>query len=705
MMGFLFKNWKSLLDIILVIALVLLFFIWNPFGIFGGGLQLRPTANLVTEIKEMGQLITSEYYGEVIASMDEARVNYLEEEAIADKANLLYDGLYEAMNYLDDFQSLPLEVRQARYEEMGLPRARRRVIRSEVTRSNILDKLNDQDLLEDLLYEPLYGDILEFIWTVKLRNGNWKGNSRQKQEALMWIYSMAAKNQEEDLQDPNFVEFYYAKRQAEQPKKEMRKKLAMVGRGWVKAGFDFSKIDNTNFYVNEEAGEVHFFGFSATILNSDINPWFIPELGIPGFEILDYNGKVDFRDAKKLKLYCVGKLVSQAHMADILKSAELNGAEILKNLFSLLIGKEIKKVFFHHDDIIQFSKAIAEDQYISYHEASMLDIYLGQEREAIKSLLNTRENSYKNTQLANHRQENIRQILSSLYTLRFEDYPGNFNKLSTMAYEIVRDSIIDRSEWDSIQVRRRPSFSKDDQAEGLSMEDSFAHAAEYNMLLKYLLQGEVKSGIRTDSITAATADSASVFADRHVLSYDRMDEDSIKVYLLEDTVSLQQRLSKLLYPYHYDKQTWENIMTKDKLILDSLPLASMDTLSSTDNTTLLYFGHPSPHLKHLDIPLKQWMEPLIIDQHQNDTLLWISPNLAVVCFRGPFKPLIHPDSSRLSAAQAEEMEIYLEHLLNIYAEQKKIGPVVRANHWVQKKFENNTSLPEWFSKLKTKLSR
>ncbi len=124
MLGLLLKHWKSILDIILVIALVLLLFIWNPLGIFGGGLQLRPTANLVTEIKEMGQLITSEYYGEVIASMEEARMNYLEEDAITDKVSRLYDGFYEAMKYLHDFQNLTMEAKEAHYEEMGLSPAR-----------------------------------------------------------------------------------------------------------------------------------------------------------------------------------------------------------------------------------------------------------------------------------------------------------------------------------------------------------------------------------------------------------------------------------------------------------------------------------------------------------------------------------------------------------------------------------------------------
>lgn len=704
MMGFLLKNWKSLLDIILVIGLVLLFFIWNPFGIFGGGLQLRPTANLVTEIKEMGQLITSEYYGEVIASMEEARINYLEEEAITDRANQLYDGLYEAMRYLHDFQNLPLEAREAQYKEMGLTRARRKIIRSEVTRSNILDKLNDQDLLEDLSYEPLYGDLLEFVWTRAPGNRSWKGSPRQKEEALMLIYSRAENSQEENLKDTTFMEFYYAKKHTEQSKTELRKKLAMVGRGWVKAGFDFSKLDNTNFYVNKEAGEVHFFGFSATILNSDINPWFIPELGIPGFEILDYNGKVDFKDAQKLKLYCVDKLIAKAHEADILKNAERNGAEILKNLFSLLTGEEIKKVFFHHDDIIQFSKAIAEDEYISYHEAALLDMYLTKERLRIDSLLNTKENSYKNNQLANHREENIRQILGSLYSLPFEDYPGYFNKFSTMAYEIARDSIIEKHEWESIKAARLPSFSRHPQRRGLSLEDSLSHAAEYNMLLNYLLQREVKSGLHTDSITAATETSASLFANQDVLGYEWVNEDSLKAYFRKDTLPINESLLMLLYPYHYDKQTWEKVMSKKTLILDSLTLGSLDSLFSTDTTTLLYVARPSPYLKRLNVPLDQWMEPALIEQHKDDKLLWISSDLGVIRSPVPFDHLNRPDSTWLSPIQREEMEAFYGKLLQMHAEQKEIGPVVRANQWVQKKFANNTSLPEWFSKLKSKLS-
>ena len=50
MIGWLLKNWKFLLDIVIVLAVVVLVFLWNPFGIFGGKVKLKDTANMVSEV-------------------------------------------------------------------------------------------------------------------------------------------------------------------------------------------------------------------------------------------------------------------------------------------------------------------------------------------------------------------------------------------------------------------------------------------------------------------------------------------------------------------------------------------------------------------------------------------------------------------------------------------------------------------------------
>ena len=690
-------------DILLVIALVILFFIWNPFGIFGVGIKLRSTANLVTQIREMGQLVTSEYYGEVIASLEESRINYLEEEAIAEKAMHLYDQLYEAMTYLKDFQSLPLEAREARYEEKGAPDGKRKIIRNNVNRRNIIDKLNYHDLLEDLSYEPLYGDILEFIWLKEQPNQSWRGTSRQKEEALILIYSHAIQNQEAELQETAFMQFYFAGKRADFTKKESKKKLAMVGRGWVKAGFDFAKLDNTNFYINEEAGEVHFFGLSASILNSDINPWFIPERGIPGFEILDYNGRVDFKDAKRLKLYCIDKLMAKAHEAAILKSAENNGAEILRDIFSLLTGQEIKKVFFHHDDIIQFSKAIAKDQFISYHEAVLLDSQIIKERKTIKALFTSRENSFKNNQLARHRQENIQQVLNTLYSLPFEDLPGKFNKYSKIAFEIAKDSIIDEEEMETLTKTRFLS-SQVEEGDSLSgLKDSLSHAADYNNLLTYLIQKGVKSGSSSDT-TLTDSQLSDIFLNSHyVLNYETLDGNEVNTTFFTPDAT-NDRLLGLLYPYRIDGESWTQVTSNERLVLDSLPLDRLDSSSFVEQTIVIYDATPSPHIKILNLNIKQFIEPLLLKNIAEEVPLWISDDLCLIRSPISIESLDASRASFLSPLQSKEMEAFYRLLLTQHAEHKKMGPVVRANQWMQNKIENNTSLPDWFSKLKTKLS-
>jgi hypothetical protein len=58
-----------LLQVILVIVAVALFAFWDPFGIFvPTKLKLKDTPVDVRSIREIGQLITAEYYGEVIGS-------------------------------------------------------------------------------------------------------------------------------------------------------------------------------------------------------------------------------------------------------------------------------------------------------------------------------------------------------------------------------------------------------------------------------------------------------------------------------------------------------------------------------------------------------------------------------------------------------------------------------------------------------------
>ena len=73
MIVFFIRNWKLLLDCVIVVAAILAFTFWDPFNIFNTR-KLRQTATLVTSIREIGELVTAEYYGEVIASWKEFKL-------------------------------------------------------------------------------------------------------------------------------------------------------------------------------------------------------------------------------------------------------------------------------------------------------------------------------------------------------------------------------------------------------------------------------------------------------------------------------------------------------------------------------------------------------------------------------------------------------------------------------------------------------
>ena len=700
-----------ILDIILVIAFVVILFVWNPFGIFGGGLKLTPTTNMVTEVREIGQLVTSEYYGEVIASIEESRMDRFEEEEISVKASSLFDNLYEAAVDLHAYQSQPVGVREAEYKLTAPVEGWKRIIRHNVTRRNIVEKLNYHQFLEDLTVDILYEDLLKYIWKQKNSTKQWNANNRQKEEALFIIYSDVEQTKDPSLDEAAFTDFFYQNKASELNKKETKKKLAMVGRGWVKAGFDFSTIDNSTFYMNQEAGEIHFFGLAAVILNADINPWFIPEKGIPGFEILDFNGKVDFRDAKKVKQYCMEKLILNAHRADILENAELHGAETLKTLFSLMTGKEIEKVFFHNDKIIKLAQEIAEDEYVNYHEASLLDSQLIQERTIIDSLRKTRENSFKNQQLANHREENISVVLARLRQLPFQDLPGTFSYFSKTIFEIAKDSLLDISERDQLKTMRLkwdsiPTLKQDVEhkiEKNIWFTNSLSFVKEYNWAIEYLLEYGVVAGSVADSTLLKSNFTPTFLEENWVQNYSFTDSDSVMVTLVKEEKEPKKILLDLLYPFQYNETSWDKFISQENLWLDSLPAGQEKITDFNDSTVWVYESKPYVRVRRLNISLYNLMSPHLLEEFADKDNIWISDSLSFIRTETSWETLEGQQEPLLTSRQSVEMEAYYQLLVKSNGDQKNKGPVVQANEWVQKKFENNKSVREWLSEIKNKM--
>ena len=133
------KNWRTILDIVLVLALIVFIFLWNPFNIFGDELKLQDTSNMVSEIKEIGELVTAEYYGEVIASHEEAELDIVDmdsieilgEVAYIDLKQFIYNNYFEESEEIENrYENIANENRRAKKIRKDLQKVKAKIIKS-----------------------------------------------------------------------------------------------------------------------------------------------------------------------------------------------------------------------------------------------------------------------------------------------------------------------------------------------------------------------------------------------------------------------------------------------------------------------------------------------------------------------------------------------------------------------------------------------
>lgn|GEM_PF-6912063 len=121
----------------------------------------------------------------------------------------------------------------------------------------------------------------------------------------------------------------YAHRQAH------REALVYMGRGTVQAGFDLGTLTSEQFHWQNDT--LTITGFSPRIVQCDIDPLFIPEEHIPGFEALftREEKRLSFNQMKLVMKVCRQKLQAQAIRAGILERAIRAAEKELSNLLNV----------------------------------------------------------------------------------------------------------------------------------------------------------------------------------------------------------------------------------------------------------------------------------------------------------------------------------------------------------------------------------
>ena len=433
MIVFFIRNWKLLLDCVIVVAAILAFTFWDPFDIFNTR-KLRQTATLVTSIREIGELVTAEYYGEVIASWKEFKLT----EPPVDETQFFAEEMY--LNLKQELSNRP---------------------RKKVNEAVVSAKAKIDDTPQK---EETYQKFIAFLGTRYLRRSLERIYDARKQKVDQDLETRILKNFFDEIDDEkDRIEKVYKKDGPDKIQDEIdryldsippyveefhqtysmltekvvetgpnkRKNIVFIGRGWVKAGFRFNQFDESNFVFDKASKVVHFYGLTPVILDKDINPWFIPERKVKGFELVKYTGQVNFEDAKEVKKLCKEKLLQQAGI-EILKRAQENGNDALKSFFSLLLDEPDLSVEFHDIPHQEIYETIASDTLITIHEALAIEKFYINKRQQIDSI--------QSREVRERELRFLGQFITRLKKLPFIQKNFSFSYYSLGAARILKDS-------------------------------------------------------------------------------------------------------------------------------------------------------------------------------------------------------------------------------------------------------------------------
>ncbi len=405
------------LQAVLIVAAVLVFCYFDPFRILAPSENtLKDTPIQVRSIREIGQLITAEYYGEVIASLDEVLTN---------------EALTEANSFNFEIEALHRDFVSAIDSMAGM----------KMKKDKIYPWFSSE--YGELKEDRLFGQYMYYL-SEKLKNRNYRAKEIQNvlsPASIVGLIIDLGFERKKELREnlhaitTDEIQYCFKLKKEEALAKTKKRRLVLLGRGWVKAGFDFGTFSEKNFIFEKNRQRAIFIGLQPQIVSATINPWFIPEEGVEGFEfvIVERKERHDPELTKRVKQRCLEKLKKQAMDKKILEQAQSNAEKRLKSFFSLLCGSEIKEVVFYTDYLDYSLNALLSDSVLRDEEVLLVDdILSGHKKETGEEHSFAEYKSFlDNLQKAN------KQIHQCSFTL---------NSKSALLFNIVRDQKIDSAD-------------------------------------------------------------------------------------------------------------------------------------------------------------------------------------------------------------------------------------------------------------------
>lgn len=346
------KNYRMVLDILLIIAAVIAFSFWDPFGIMDPEPRLHDTPVSIKSVKQIGELVSAEYYGEVVSSLSSAKLEEYTDEVLDDVATTLLEEMLLAIDSLSKHERVKKKV-----GFLSLTPKRNQKLFYEISPS-FTHNIHYRTFLE-FTYEKLF-----------------KGKKFKEHRAINDFVSLYLKNpgKFKSVVSDEYKIFFKAEKTREVKKTRIKRhEVVFIGRGWVKAGFDLSHFTEKNFHYDAKNKVAYLVNLEAKILDHDINPWFIPERKIKGFELVRASAHANYKDVKIVKTNCKAKLLEQAFDKEILEKATTNACRTFQQFFSVLLDEEVKEVRIYKEKYQYYGDMMMADSLISASELQIID--------------------------------------------------------------------------------------------------------------------------------------------------------------------------------------------------------------------------------------------------------------------------------------------------------------------------------------------
>ncbi|WP_421918996.1 hypothetical protein [Marinifilum sp.] len=317
--------------------------------------ELQSTANLISSVKSVGELVTAEYYGEVISDGKASVFN--DSDYYVD---LISDFQTDLMDHLDAY--MHNQEKRPIYKEhlqtWSEDYAEYQYLLTYVLLQNLSAK--EKKSIEKKFSKDKFAKIEKNFVRI-LNDKISKAGNNNRAKALETFINGGDKQ--------GFELFYKKHRIAETGKEKNKEKIILIGRGCIKAGFDLGSLDESKLIYDRSKKQIRFYDFRAQILDTIINPWFIPELKVPGYVFVNCPKSHDYNKVLEIKKNCLQELAQQASHAGILEQADVYGKEVLKQFFITLTNEPELKVTFEELPHKALLTKITKDKLIDSVEA------------------------------------------------------------------------------------------------------------------------------------------------------------------------------------------------------------------------------------------------------------------------------------------------------------------------------------------------